>query len=79
MAYSIEQCVLLVKRFYQTGSVMKVWCEFQVKFECRKAPSRSAINRLVNKFKKTGSVTDNMKGVTGKKSVEASENIHCAE
>jgi hypothetical protein len=47
-----------------------------VKFECRKAPSRSAINRLVNKFEATGGMIDNKKGVVGKKSVRTPGNIH---
>jgi hypothetical protein len=51
-----------------------------VKYECRKAPSRSAINRLVNKFKMTGSVIDNKKGVVGKmKFVRTPGNIHGAQ
>jgi hypothetical protein len=57
MAYTIEQCVFLVKSFYQSASVVMVQHEFLVKFECRKAPSRSAINRLVNKFEATGSIS----------------------
>jgi hypothetical protein len=67
MAYTTEQCVFLVKRFYQTASVIMVQREFRVKFLCRKAPSRSAINRLVNKFEVTGNMIDNKKGVVGKK------------
>jgi hypothetical protein len=75
--YTIEQCVFLVKRLYQTASVIMVQREFQVKSECRKAPSRSAINRLVNKFEMTGSMIDNKKGVVSKKkSVRTPENIH---
>jgi hypothetical protein len=57
-----EQRVLLVKRFYQTASVITVQQVFRVKFGCGKSPSRSAINRLV-----TRSVIDNKKGVVGKK------------
>jgi hypothetical protein len=46
-----------------------------VKFECLKAPSRSAINTLGNKFEAIGSVIDNKKGVVGKKkSVRTPEN-----
>lgn len=34
------------------------------------------IKRLFNKFETTGSVADSKKGVAGKKSVTAPENIH---
>jgi hypothetical protein len=58
----------------------KTRSEFQVKFECRKALSRMAMNRQVNKFGTTGSMIDNKKGDAGKKkSVITSENIHCIE
>jgi hypothetical protein len=35
-------------------NVIMIQDEFQVKFECRKAPSRSAINRLLNKSEMSG-------------------------
>jgi hypothetical protein len=50
-----------------------------MKFECRKTPSTSAINRLV-KFKINGKLIDNKKSfVIKKKSVRIPENIHSTE
>jgi hypothetical protein len=37
--------------------------EFRMKAEYRKAPSRYAINRLVNKSETAGSIIDNKNGV----------------
>jgi hypothetical protein len=52
----------------------------QVKSECVKAPSRSEVNRLVNKFEMTGSMINNKKDVVSKKkSVRTAENICCFE
>jgi hypothetical protein len=51
-----------------------------VNFECRKAPSRSAINRLVNKLEITGHMTDIKESVVSKEeSVTTPENIHHVE
>jgi hypothetical protein len=50
-----------------------------VKFECRKASNRSAINRLVGKFETTENVINNKTGVVSKKSVKTPENIHNVE
>jgi hypothetical protein len=59
MAYKIEEHVFLVKRLYQTASVVMVQREFRVKFVCRKTPSMSAINRIINKFEMSGSMVNN--------------------
>jgi hypothetical protein len=52
-----------------------------VKLEYKKEPSRYAINRLVNKYKrKCGSVIDDKKAVVGKKTtVRTSEKIQCVD
>jgi hypothetical protein len=63
MAYSVEEHLFLVKRFYQTAGVIKIQREFRVKSVCRKAPSRFVINRLVHKFKMNEDVFDNKKCV----------------
>jgi hypothetical protein len=65
VAYSTEQYEFLVKRFYQTqtASIIIIQHEFQVKFECRKAPRRSAMNRPVNKSEMTGHIINNKDGV----------------
>jgi hypothetical protein len=69
-----------VKIFYQTAGVITIQPEFPLKFECRIAPSWSAINRSVSKFDTTGSVIDSKKGVVGnKKSVKTPENIDHVE
>jgi hypothetical protein len=50
-----------------------------MKFECRKAPRTSALNRLV-KFETTGKLIDNKKSFVIKKmSVRIPENIHSTE
>jgi hypothetical protein len=48
-------CVL-VKRFEQTASVIRIKHEYREKFECKKPLRRSAIYRLVNKSETTGKV-----------------------
>jgi hypothetical protein len=58
MAYSIEQRVFLMT-FHRL--------RYQDLGKSRKAPSRCAINRLLNKSEKTGSKIDSRKGVVGKK------------
>jgi hypothetical protein len=60
MAYSMEACVLIVKTIYQTSSFVTVSEEIQ------QAPARSSISNLVQKFKLTGKVCDNKKGVVGR-------------
>jgi hypothetical protein len=54
--------------------------EFQVKFGCRKASNRSAINRSVNKYEMTGHMTRNKEDVVSKKKpTRIPENIHHVE
>jgi hypothetical protein len=51
-----------------------------MKFECKKALNRSAVNRLINMFETIGSVIDNKKGVVSKEeSVRTPGNIHRVE
>jgi hypothetical protein len=40
-----------------------VHCEFQIRFRCRECPRSSIIARLMNEFKRPGSVIDNSKKV----------------
>jgi hypothetical protein len=63
MAYSTEQCGILAKRFYQTNSVIMIQRKFRVKLECRKAPRRPAISRLVKKSEATGGAIENRKDI----------------
>jgi hypothetical protein len=80
MAYTTEQRVLLGRKFYQTACVIRIQREFQVKFELRKAPGKSGINRLVNKFGTIGIVIDDKKGVVSKKkSVRPPENFQLVQ
>jgi hypothetical protein len=65
MAYSVEEHVFLIKRFYQTAGVIKIRREFRVKSVRRKAPSMFVINILVKKFKMNQSVFDNKNCVVG--------------
>jgi hypothetical protein len=45
-----------------------------------KAPNRSAINRILNKFETTGSASGNTNGVVGKvRSARTPDNILCVE
>jgi hypothetical protein len=55
-----------IKIFYQTLSVIQVQHEFRIKYECRKAPSRSAINSSVNKFEILGAMVDKQGSVSKK-------------
>jgi hypothetical protein len=48
-----------------------------VKYESRKAPSKSAINRLVNNSEALGSVIDNKKGVVSKKKSVRTPDVGC--
>jgi hypothetical protein len=66
--------MVLAKRFLQTASVIAIQHEFQVTYKCRKAPSMSAINRLLNKFEKTGSVIKNKNGIASKRSIRTPHN-----
>jgi hypothetical protein len=66
MAYGVEECMFIIKTFYQTCSFVTVQRQFQRKFNTRQAPARLAISRLVQKFESTGSVCDNKKGVVGR-------------
>jgi hypothetical protein len=55
-------------------------CEFGVKFECRKAPSRSAVKRSVNKFEATGNMISNKTGVLVRRRLSKTpENFHCVQ
>lgn len=67
--------MLLVKIFYQTATVIQVQHEFQVKFELRKIPGRSAINRIVIKFEMPRTMYDNKMGAV--RTVTTPENIAC--
>jgi hypothetical protein len=79
MVYSIEWHAFLVERFYQATSVIMIRHEFGMKFECRKAPSMPAVNRLGNKFEMSGSMIDSKKGIVSKMTVRTPENIHLVE
>jgi hypothetical protein len=80
IVYSIEQHVFLVARFYQTTSIIMILYALWVKLECRKVPSRSAINRAVNKFEMARSMINNKEGVIdNKNSVRTPGNVHCVE
>jgi hypothetical protein len=73
MAYSRGQREYLVTRFYGTRR------KCRLKVEYRKASSKCAVNRLLNKFQKTGRVIDNKMSVGGKKYVSTPGNVHHVE
>jgi hypothetical protein len=47
MAYTTEQCMNLVKTFYNPASITQVLRKFKVKYECRKIQRNSAINKSI--------------------------------
>jgi hypothetical protein len=63
MAYALDERLFIVKAFYSAGSDIQVQHDFRREFICREGPSRSALNRLVQKFENTGAVTGNKKSV----------------
>lgn len=70
--------MFLVTRFYQTASVFRILHKFCVKLECRKAPSRSEINRAVNKFEMAWSVSNKKAGIISNK-YQNTMNVHRVE
>jgi hypothetical protein len=44
--HTTERCVFYVKRLHQTGSVVMMQYEFQVRFDCKEGTRRSIIERL---------------------------------
>jgi hypothetical protein len=66
------------KDLYHTASVTEVQCEFEVKCECRIAPSRSSLNRLADKFEMNGTVVDNKEGVVIKRRCNTRKQCTCS-
>jgi len=53
-----ERNVSIVELYFQTGSVVAAQRTFRTMHNCRKAPTRNTIVRLVNQFRETGSVVN---------------------
>ena len=65
--YETDAKVKIVDLFLQTKSVVKTQRKFRRHFKSRKAPSRSVILSIVQKFMVTGSVKNQNKGRSGRK------------
>src|SRR6185437_362251 len=64
------------EEFFRNKSVVKAQRSFRNHFKCRKAPTKTAIHKLVKKFRKTGTVRNSRKGKSGrKKSQSTPENV----
>ena len=54
--YTVEQHVILVHKYWQTGSFKACQMAFQMEFGERRAPSKCCIQKLVKKLETTGSL-----------------------
>ena len=63
---SIEQRIKTVEIFITTKSIVATQTEFKKQLELKKAPSGKAIREIVSKFKSTGSVKDQHRGISGR-------------
>jgi hypothetical protein len=72
-----HQNAFMMKTLYSTDSAAQVQHDFQT-FKCMQSTRISVINRMIRKFKNTGSMTDNKKAIVSRKGKAISvNNITC--
>ena len=64
--YSVKGKTKLVQFYFATESIVHTQKQFVREFPKRKAPSRSTIYRILDKFKEVGSVQGNHVGHSGR-------------
>lgn len=77
--YTNEKRVLIVKTYYQNGeSIVGTFRNLRDHFGIHNRPSKTAITKLIEKFERTGSVTD-VKTALRPRSGRSAENIAAVE
>lgn len=75
-SWSEDKKAKLVQFYFDTKSVVLTQRKFRKHFKLHKAPSRSVILHIVNKFLAQGNVSNNFKGHSGRKRTKRTpENI----
>ena len=76
MQLTDEQCVFVVKRYFQTWSYKQVQDEFVIRFPGRVAPQKTTIKRNVEKYEEHGTSLNRNKGCSGRRiTVRTPQNI----